>query len=111
MNPSGGLSHDRGIGSAIQSTQSQRQAGESREVEELRNANANAKQVARNEEMDSTVETTDSDTQVNTDGGGQGSQGRQFAEESEEHDQAEEGSGKGGFTVDDDGQMHLDLEA
>lgn len=99
------------IGSAIQSGQAQRQAGESREVEELRNANANAKQVARNEEMDSTVETTDADTQVNTEGGGLGSQGRQSAEESEEHGQEEEDSAKGGFSVDVDGQMHLDLEA
>ncbi len=99
------------IGSAIQSADAQRKASESRDVDESRTASDRARQVARNEEMGSTVETTDADTQVHTEGGGLGSQGRDFAEESEEPETQDAEQGSSGITTDADGQLHLDLEA
>ena len=99
------------IGSAIQSADAQRKASESKEVDESRTASDRARQVARNEEMGSTVETTDADTQVHTEGGGLGSQGRDFAEESEEPETQDAEQDSSGITTDADGQLHLDLEA
>ena len=99
------------IGSAIQSADAQRKASESKDVDESRTASDRARQVARNEEMGSTVETTDADTQVHTEGGGLGSQGRDFAEESEEPETQDAEQGSSGITTDADGQLHLDLEA
>lgn len=97
------------INSAIQATQGERQATDAKNVEEVRAAHAQRKQVARNEEMDSTVETTEADMQVNTDGGGAGSQGRHYQPggEEEEGNQQEQS----GITQDENGQLHLDLEA
>ncbi|UCG34298.1 MAG: hypothetical protein JSU68_06595 [Phycisphaerales bacterium] len=96
------------IGSAIQTAQSQRQATDAARVDEARQAHAQRTQVARNEEMDSTVETTDAEMQVNTDGGGLGSQGREAQPGSEGEDAVEEE--QSGITRDENGQIHLDLE-
>ena len=97
------------INSAIQATQGQRQSSEASSVDEARSAHAQTKQVTRNEEMDSTVETADAETRVNTDGGGLGSQGRHHgsAGEGEEVNETEQS----GIIQDEDGQLHLDLEA
>jgi hypothetical protein len=97
------------IGSAIQTAQSQRQATDAARVDEARQAHAQRTQVARNEEMDSTVETTDAQMQVNTDGGGLGSQGRTAQPENEGEEPVEEE--QTGITRDENGQIHLDLEA
>ncbi len=99
------------ITSAIQSADTQRKASESRDVEESRTASDRVRQVARNEEMGSTVETTDADTQVHTEGGGLGSQGRDFAEDAEESETQDAEQDSNGITTDVDGQLHLDLEA
>ena len=97
------------INSAINVVQSQRQASDAARVDENRQAHAQRSQAARNEEMDMTVETTDADMQVNTDGGGLGSQGREFESGEEGEEAAEEQDS--GITTDEDGQMHIDLEA
>ena len=97
------------INSAIQATQGQRQATEAKSAEEARAAHAQAKQVAKNEEMDSTVETTDAETRVNTEGGGLGSQGRYHQPGGEGEEIGEEE--QSGIIEDEDGQLHLDLEA
>ncbi len=88
------------IGSAIQATVAQRQAAESDEVEAARQQSATRTQAARTDQMEFTVETTDSDTRVNTDGGGLGSQGRPFQREA--HAEAEEAEDEAdtGITVD-----------
>ena len=98
------------IGSALQAGLAQRQASTAREAEEGRSDSANRIKAARTEEMQFTVETTDGEMRVNTEGGGRGGQGRVLTGEKEEEpeQQAPEGSG---ITVDPDGQLHLDLEA
>jgi len=101
------------ISSAIQGTESQRRSSESYATEEARTAHAQNKQVSRNEEMDSTVETTEADTRVNADGGGLGSQGRSLEGEGEEaaQEEQEQQDQHSGITVDEQGQPHVDLEA
>ncbi len=74
-------------------------------------AAAASRQVKASDETDVTVETTDSDTQVFSDAEGGGSYGRAPEEEAHEQDsEAPEATGNG-ITTDDDGRMHLDLEA
>jgi hypothetical protein len=101
------------IGSAIQGAEAQRRSSESQATEEARTAHAHNKQASRNEEMDSTVETTEADTRVNTDGGGLGSQGRFHAGEGEEAEQEEQEQQNphSGITIDEQGRPHIDLEA
>ena len=55
------------------------------------------------------VEATDADTQVHTDSGGAGSQGRHDAPPEEEAQQPPEG--QNGIVVDDQGVPHLDVSA
>lgn len=56
------------------------------------------------------VEATDADTQVHTDSGGLGSQGRHDAPAEEEPD-AEASAQADGVTIDEDGRPHVDLSA
>lgn len=95
------------VGSILQSNVSQRQVSNIRNREETQRATADRQQTAAVDETDSTVETTDDDTQVHADAEGTGSQGRPFTQEEEEEkkdNQPEESA---------DGQAgtHIDLEA
>ncbi len=73
-------------------------------------ASAANREIKSIDESGTTVDTDDAETQVYADAEGTGSQGRPFEEE-----QGEEGESPAeadrGVTTDDDGRLHLDLEA
>jgi hypothetical protein len=79
------------VGPILQSHLTQRQVSQVRDKEEVQRSEADRRNAAAIDEQDSTVETTDNDTQVHTDAEGAGSQGRAFTEAEEaEEEQAEE---------------------
>jgi hypothetical protein len=67
---------------------------------------------ARAQEADANldIDTSDDSTRTNTDGGGGGSQGRAF-QEGEANPDEQPTEEQEGLTRDEDGQLHLDLEA
>jgi hypothetical protein len=72
------------VGSILQSPLSQQQVSTLRDSERVQRSVAQRQQATASTENDSTVETTDNDTQVHIDSEGQGSQGRAFSEPEEE---------------------------
>jgi len=99
-------------GSALQAGYQARNAAKAREAERAGQAN-NAREATKGaEEAASVVETDDNDTQIYADAEGTGSKGRVFEEELvEEETPDQEQQGADGVTTDDDGTMHLDVEA
>lgn len=97
-------------GSVLQAPLAQQQAADVRRVADDSRENASQSQVRSVEQQDTTVSAGDEDVRVGPDAGGTGGQGRSFREEPgaapEKPDDADEG-----ITVDESGQMHLDLEA
>lgn len=94
------------VGPILQTPLAQRQVSALRDAERTHADNAKRQQVAALDANDTTVETTDNDTQVHTDSEGQGSQGRQFNDSDEEsppEDAPRPGDGEQG--------LHIDLEA
>lgn len=88
---------------ALQSPLVQGQLSAVRDGEEAARLNAERRQTAAITETDTTVETTDNDTQVHTDAEGGGSQGRAFsAPEQPQQDTPEGDSAEDG---------HIDIEA
>lgn len=96
--------------SAAQAGFQAREVGKEREAHRAGNADAGNRQVKSLDEADATVETTDNDTRVFTDAEGGGSLGRQLEEENAEED-TEPAGDENGITRDDDGRLHVDLEA
>ncbi len=86
------------------------QAGSARAANRAGQTGAVDRQVKATNDQDVTVETTDGDAQVFADSEGGGSQGRTLGEGGAPDDDSTE-SPTGGVTTDDDGQLHLDLEA
>jgi len=78
------------VGPILQSALVQRQVSQVRDSERAQEANAQRQQSNVISEKDSTVETTDDDTQVYSDAEGGGSQGRPFTEQEESKDQTDE---------------------
>ncbi len=95
--------------SAAQSGVQAREIAKEREARRAGQADAATRQVKTVDEAGSTVETTDNDVAVFSDAEGSGSQGRAF-EEGAPPEAAGEDAGTG-ITQDDDGQLHVDLEA
>lgn len=62
-------------------------------------------------DAEATVETTDADARVFSDTEGTGSQGRDLDDHQPRQDAQNQSKSSAGFTVDKDGQLHLDLEA
>ena len=95
------------VGPILQSNLAQRQVSGVRDNERAQQTNADQKQSAAINEKDSTVETTDNDTEVYADAEGQGSQGRAFTEpdQDEEEQQPEDDS------PDADQGQHIDFQA
>ncbi len=69
------------------------------------------RQVRSVEEAGATVDTEDADSQVFTDAEGSGGQGRSFEEGTAGEGGQGKGASDGGITKDDEGRLHLDLEA
>ena len=96
------------IGSVIGSPGAQTE--QSRPADAAKNAQADASRKATGGFADILeVEATDADTQVHTDSGGSGSQGRQDSPPEEEAQQAP--ADQSGLSVDDKGVPHLDISA
>ncbi len=95
------------VGSVLQSHMAQHQVSATRETEESQRDNASRRQASAVDERDTTVGTTDTDTQIHSDAEGTGSQGRAFSspEEEAEPDADESNSPQG-----DEGR-NLDLTA
>jgi len=62
-------------------------------------------------EAEATVETTDADARVFSDSEGTGSQGREFGDQDSPPNEPTEKKNPPGISTDEDGQLHLDLEA
>ncbi len=89
---------------------------QSREVAKARDArlagqaNAVERQVKSIDDADSTIDAGDEDSQVFSESEGEGSFGRELSDENTESS-PDEPARKTGFTTDNDGQTHLDLQA
>ncbi|MHC4065310.1 MAG: hypothetical protein ACYSUI_12555 [Planctomycetota bacterium] len=100
-------------GSALQAGFQSRNVGKARDSERAGQAHAANTAARAADEAGSTVETTDSDTQVYADAEGTGSKGRPFEEELLEETSADqdEETEDDGLSISNDGQVHLDIEA
>ncbi len=95
------------VGPILQSGLVQRQVSKVRDNERAAQVNADRSQNLAIDEKDTTVETTDNDTQVHTDAEGGGSQGRAFTEPEENEEQGALDEER----PDGDHGRHIDLEA
>lgn len=97
--------------SAAQAGYQAREVGRARDARSAQIANASNRRARAVDEADTTVDTEDSDNQVFADAEGSGGQGRPFEEgnPTDAPDAVEES--KTGIIEDDDGQVHIDLEA
>lgn len=99
--------------SAAQAGFKAQQVGAEREARRAAQATAADRQLKAVDEAAATVDTDDADTEVFTDAEeGGGSQGRTDQNEEEAADEDSSAKPKpGGITRDDDGRLHVDLEA
>ena len=95
------------VGPILQSNLAQRQVSQVRDNERAQETSAQRQQSKAINEKDSTVETTDDDTQVHADAEGTGSQGRAFSEPEE----AEEQPGDSDSEPESEEGRHIDFEA
>ncbi len=92
-------------GSPLQS----REVAKEQEARRSGAADAAQRQIKQVGELDNTVEAGDADTAVFSDAEGAGSQGRSEEESQESPDTQPDTPG--GVTTDEDGHVHLDIEA
>ena len=97
--------------SSAQAGYQAREVGKERAAGTAGQSNATQRQVKAVDEADTTVDTEDADTQVFTNSEGGGSQGRSLEEESPGIPEQAADHDEQGVTKDEDGQVHLDLEA
>ncbi len=97
------------VGPIVQSGAAQKQAARALEGEREQQSNAVAAGNKMSEKAAGTVGETDNDSRVHTDAEGSGGQGRGAGEEHAEskHDDNPDS----GIRRDDEGQLHVDLEA
>ncbi|MDM8005661.1 MAG: hypothetical protein QUV05_05860 [Phycisphaerae bacterium] len=95
------------VGSVLQSHVAQHQVSTLRETEESQRDNASRRQASAVDEKDTTVGTTDTDTQIHSDAEGTGSQGRAFTSVEEEEEQ---GTDESDSSQRDEGR-NIDLQA
>lgn len=97
--------------SAAQSGVQAQEVAKDRASARANSASAVNRQIKAAEEAGSTVETEDDDNRVFADSEGGGSEGRAFEEGAAAEDEQGEEASDTGITTDEDGQLHLDLEA
>lgn len=98
--------------SAAQAGFQARETAKDRDARRAGQADAVTKQARTVDESGNSVETTDADVAIFADTEGGGSQGRAFEEEEENTESESTGAkANGGITKDQEGQLHLDLEA
>ena len=99
------------VGPIVQSNATQQQAAKALERERLQQSNAVDAGNKLSEKAADTVDETGSDTRVDADSEGAGSQGRFTGDEQSEKKQEEDQPTDSGIRRDGDGQLHVDLEA
>lgn len=97
--------------SAAQAGFQAREVGKTRDADNAAQANAAARQTNAISQAGETVETEDADSQVFTESEGAGGQGRQLDDDAAEATDGDAGQSSKGITEDEDGHLHLDLEA
>ena len=97
--------------SAAQAGYQAREVGQARGARHAASTNAVDRQVKAVDEADTTVDTDDPDARVFADAEGSGSMGRPFEEETTSDPETPSKESSKGITEDEDGQLHLDLEA
>ena len=99
------------VGPILQAAAAQQQASRALEGERQQQSNAVDAGNKISDKATDTVGEADNDAQVHTDAEGGGSQGR-FAGDGQDEQQNDDAPGQGqGIHRDDEGQLHLDLEA
>lgn len=96
--------------SAAQAGLQAREVSKDRDVKRAGESHAADRQLKTIDEAGSTVDTEDADVAVFTDAEGGGSQGRESAGEPPAETGREPGAEKG-ITKDDEGRLHVDLDA
>lgn len=97
--------------SAAQSSVQAREVAKERDARRAGQADAASRQAKAVDEAGSTVETTDDDVAVFGDSEGAGSEGREPEEGNTPLPESTGDGTKNGITRDEDGQLHVDLEA
>ena len=97
--------------SAAQSGVQSREIARGREATRANTSAAADRQVKAVDEAGSTVDTEDADNRVFADSEGGGSQGRSFEEGKSAQSEESKDACNNGITTDDQGRLHLDLEA
>jgi hypothetical protein len=98
--------------SAAQAGFQARETAKERDARRAGEAETAKRQVKTVDESGATVDTADADIAIFADAEGTGSQGRAFQEQEEAPEEDVQKRRKGdGITKDDDGQLHVDLEA
>ena len=95
------------VGPILQSNLTQRQVSQDRDNERAQETSAQRQQSNAINEKDSTVETTDDDTEVYADAEGGGSQGRTFTEPEEVQEQVADTDAP----LESEEGRHIDFEA
>ena len=97
--------------SAAQSGFQAREVAKERGSAGAAQSHAADRQVRAVDEAGNTVDTDDPDARIFPDGEGQGGQGRETEVEAKAQEPGGEGAETSGITQDNDGNVHLDLEA
>ncbi len=97
--------------SAAQSGVQSREVAKGRAAARANTSSAANRQTKAVEEAGSTVDTEDEDNRIFADAEGGGSQGRTFEEGAAAEQEQGDAVSDDGITQDEDGQLHLDLEA
>lgn len=95
--------------SAAQSQIQARESTKEREAQQANQAHATKREVKAIDDTAAIVETDDADNRVFTDSEGQGGQGKPF--DDKEEDRPESTEKTEGIRKDDDGTLHVDIEA
>ena len=99
------------VGPILQAGTTEKQASRALESEREQQSNAVAAGSKISAQAADTVGETDNDARVHTDAEGTGSQGRHSGEEQDDKKRDEGQSQEHGIHRDDEGQLHVDLEA
>ena len=99
------------VGPIIQSGAAQKQAARALEGEREQQSNAVVAGNKISEKAAGTVGETDNDARVHTDAEGSGGQGGSTGEEHTDSKHDDNADSNSGIRRDDDGQLHVDLEA
>lgn len=98
-------------GAILQSHLAQRQVSNVRDQEEAQKTYAERQQRLATDQKDTSIEATDTDTQVHADAEGGGSQGRAFSEPESADEASLEGQDEHAAPPDGSTGRHIDLEA